>query len=217
MLNAQLENAEAKRDKLAEEIATLNTEIAELTDSLSTTTAFRAAESAENAATVSEAEEGEAAVSHVLDHFYKTAAKATVLVQERKITHKGVEDDLPDTGFEGANKGSQGEATGIIGMLEVIKSDFARTIKETEKAEKESETEFIEFERTTKVSISTKTTTKTANEAEKAATVTEISDALTDMREEQSLLDKALQELEELRPACIDTGMSYEERVARRE
>jgi chromosome segregation ATPase len=220
MLNSQLENAEAKRDKLAEEIATLTTEIAELTDSLSTTTAFRAAESAENAATVSEAEEGEAAVSQaldVLDHFYKTAAKATVLVQERKTTHKGVEDDLPDTGFEGANKGSQGEATGILGMLEVIKSDFARTIKETEKAEKEADTEFVEFERTTKVSISTKDTTKTANEAEKAATVTEISDALTDMREEQTLLDKALQELEELRPACIDTGMSYEERVARRE
>jgi len=219
MLNSQLENAEAKRDKLAEEIATLTTELAELNDSLSTTTAFRAAESAENAATVSEAEEGEAAVSQaldVLDHFYKTAAKATVLVQ-RKITHKGVEDDLPDTGFEGANKGSQGEATGIIGMLEVIKSDFARTIKETEKAEKEADTEFVEFERTTKVSISTKDTTKTANEAEKAATVTEISDALTDMREEQTLLDKALQELEELRPACIDTGMSYEERVARRE
>jgi chromosome segregation ATPase len=219
MLNAQLESAEAKRDKLAEEIATLTTEIVELTDSLSTTTEQRAAESAQNAATVSEAEEGEAAVSQaldVLDHFYKTAAKATVFVQ-RKITHKGVEDDLPDTGFGGANTGSQGAATGILGMLEVIKSDFARTIKETEKAEKEAETEFIEFERTTKVSISTKTTTKTANQAEKAATVTEISDALTDMREEQSLLDKALQELEELRPACIDTGMSYEERVARRE
>ena len=102
-------------------------------------------------------------------------------------------------------------------MLEVIRGDFVRTIKETEKAEKAAETEFIEFERTTKVSISTKETTKTTNESEKAATVTEISDAMADLREEQELLDKALQELEELRPACIDTGMSYEERVARRE
>merc|ERR1719498_736294 len=216
-LNSQLETAEARRDKLTEDIATLTTEIAELTDSLSSTTAQRAAESAENAATVSEAEEGQAAVEQafdVLDHFYKTAAKAEVFVQTGA---SGVDDDLPDTGFGGANKGSQGAATGILGMLEVIKSDFIRTIKETEKAEKEAETEFIEFERTTKVSLSTKESTKTANEAEKAATVTEISDALTDMREEQALLDKALQELEELRPACIDTGMSYEERVARRE
>merc|ERR1719463_151156 len=185
-------------------------ELAELDASLKSTTDQRTEESAENAATVSEAEEGQAAVQQaldVLDHFYKTAAKAEVFVQVGASTHKGVDDDLPDTGFSGANKGSQGAATGIIGMLEVIRGDFVRTIKATEKAEKEAETEFIEFERTTKVSISTKTTTKTSNEAEKAATVTEISEALADMREEQELLDKALQELEELRPACIDTGM----------
>jgi len=219
-LNSQLESAEAKRDKLAEEIEVLTTELAELNDSLSKTTEQRQAESAENAATVSEAEEGQAAVEQaldVLDHFYKTAAKASVLVQVRSTTHKGVDDDLPDTGFSGANQGSQGAATGILGMLEVIKSDFVRTIKFTEKAEKAAETEFIEFERTTKVSIRTKETAKTTDEAEKAATVTEISDALEDMKAEQELLDKALQELEELRPACIDTGMSYEERVARRE
>jgi chromosome segregation ATPase len=219
-LNAQLESAEAKRDKLSEEIATLTTELAELNDSLSSTTAQRAAESAENAATVSEAEEGQAAVEQafdVLDHFYKKAAKAEVELVQVRAASKGVDDDLPDTGFGGANKGSQGAATGILGMLEVIKSDFVRTIKETEKAEKEAESEFIEFERTTKVSIRTKETTKSNNEAEHSATVNEISDAMTDLREEQSLMDKALQELEELRPACIDTGMSYEERVARRE
>ena len=33
----------------------------------------------------------------------------------------------------------------------------------------------------------------------------------------QDLLDKSLETLEKLRPACVDTGMSYEERVARRE
>jgi len=63
------------------------------------------------------------------------------------------------------------------------------------------------------VSITTKKSTKTSNEAEEAATITEISDAVSVMKEEQTLLDKALQELEEPRPACIDTGMSYEERV----
>jgi predicted RNA-binding protein with RPS1 domain len=164
---------------------------------------------------VSEAEEGQAAAEQaidVLDHFYKTAAKATVLAQ---ATSSGVDDVLPDTGFEGANTGSQGVATGVLGMLDVIKSDFIRTIKETEKMEKNAETEFIEFERTTKVSITTKKSTKTSNEAEEAATITEISNAISIMKEEQTLLDKALQELEEPRPACIDTGMSYEERVAR--
>merc|ERR1719463_981974 len=107
-------------------------ELAELDASLKSTTDQRTEESAENAATVSEAEEGQAAVQQaldVLDHFYKTAAKAEVFVQVGASTHKGVDDDLPDTGFSGANKGSQGAATGIIGMLEVIRGDFVRTIK----------------------------------------------------------------------------------------
>merc|ERR1719473_8393 len=176
-LNSQLESAEAKRDKLTEEISVLTTELAELNDSLSKTTEQRQAESAENAATVSEAAEGQAAVEQaldVLDHFYKTAAKAAVLVQVHATTHKGVEDDLPDTGFSGANKGSQGAATGIMGMLEVIKSDFVRTIKATEKAEKEAATEFKEFKRTTKTSIKAKKSGKENDEAEHSATVNEI-------------------------------------------
>jgi len=218
-LNSQLAGAEAKRDKLAEEIGTLTKELDELNTSLDSTKDQRKEESAENAATVSEAQEGKEAIEQaieVLDHFYKTAAKAFVEVK-RTTRHKGVDGDAPDTGFSGASKGSQGAAKGIMGMMEVIRSDFVRTIKETEKAEKEADTEYIEFERTTKTSIRTKETTKSTDQAEHSATVDEISTAMDDLKEEQGLMDKALQELEELRPACIDTGMSYEERVARRE
>merc|ERR1719231_1747487 len=39
----------------------------------------------------------------------------------------------------------------------------------------------------------------------------------TDMESQTELLITAIEELIELQPACIDTGMSYEERVARRE
>merc|ERR1719238_2552598 len=102
--------------------------------------------------TVSEAKEGMAAVEQAIDvlsKFYKTAAKATVLAQ-------GVQDDIPDAGFEGAYKGKQAESGGILGMLEVIQSDFSRTITETEKAEAEAQREFIEFERATKVSLTQK-------------------------------------------------------------
>jgi len=33
----------------------------------------------------------------------------------------------------------------------------------------------------------------------------------------QKMLDDALKELEDLKPACVDTGMSYADRVAKRE
>merc|ERR1719158_262901 len=122
-LNENLAKSEAKRDKLMEEIAVLTKEIAELDDSLSKTTKERNDESAENAATVQEAEEGQAAVEEaigVLEKFYKTAAKA----QAPTLLQVGQVPDMPDAGFGGAYKGGQSASTGILGMLDVIKSDF---------------------------------------------------------------------------------------------
>jgi chromosome segregation ATPase len=216
-LNHQMSENESKRDKLTEEIAILTIELRELNDSLSKMTKERSDESAENSATVSEAEEGKEAVEQAIDvlsKFYKTAAKAEVFTQE---SASGVDDDMPDTGFKGANKGSQGAAAGILGMLDVILSDFERTISETEKAEKNADKEFLEFETTTKVSIGTKTVGKETNEAELQETEQNLREEKDDMTSEQELLDKALQELQELQPACVQTAMSYEERVAKRE
>jgi len=215
VLNENLAKSEAVRDKLTEDIAVLTKEISDLDASLATTTKERNDESAENSATVSEAEEGKAAVEQaidVLDKFYKTAAKA-----QNPTLIQGVDDEIPDAGFSGANKGSQSASTGILGMLDVIKSDFERTIKETEKDEKSAAKEFMEFETTTKASIGSKTVAKENKEGELAETNSSIDDDNTSLDEEQTLLDKSVQEIIELQPACVETGMSYEDRVAKRE
>jgi len=217
-LNQALAENEGKRDALKEELQVLTIELGELNDSLSKITKERSDESVENEATVSEAEEGKEAVEQaieVLDKFYKTAAKAAFT--QESASASGVDDDMPDTGFEGKNKGSQGAAAGILGMLDVILSDFERTISETEKAEKAAAKEFLEFETTTKVSIGTKTVAKDTNTAELQETETTMNDDKDSMAEEQELLEAALKELQELQPACVQTAMSYEERVARRE
>merc|ERR1712224_821322 len=65
-LNENLAKSEAKRDKLMEEIAVLTKEIDELEAALEKTTKERNDESAENAATVSEAQEGQAAVEQAI-------------------------------------------------------------------------------------------------------------------------------------------------------
>ncbi len=54
-------------------------------------------------------------------------------------------------------------------------------------------------------------------EAEITQSSGDLNSNLADLKGQQELLDTALRALEALRPACIDTGMSYEERVARRE
>lgn len=45
----------------------------------------------------------------------------------------------------------------------------------------------------------------------------ELASADEDLRAQTDILKIAIKELLELKPTCIDTGMSYEERVARRE
>jgi len=215
-LNGQLAEAEAKRDKLTEDISVLTTEIDELETSLAKTTKERSEESAENSNTIHEAQEGKAAIEEaieVLDHFYKTAAKAADVT----LLQQGPTADMPDAGFEGANRGSQSASTGILGMMEVILSDFERSISSTEKWEKEAAAEFLEFETTTKVSMGKKTSMKTNKDQELTETNSQIAEDNESLTDEQALLDKSIQEIQELQPACVETGMSYEDRVAKRE
>merc|ERR1719313_2474306 len=90
-------------------------------------------EKAENEYTVDEAKDGVSAINQaleILSHFYGEAAKATV--EEGFIQQPSVEDDAPDAGFDGAYTGAQGSSTGIVGMMEVILGDFERTISDTE-------------------------------------------------------------------------------------
>merc|ERR1719420_2127859 len=129
-LNGQMAKLEARRDKLAEELSVLAEEIAAIEAARDEAKKMRADEKAENAHTVEEASAGLSAVEQAIDilsKFYKTAAKNTVELQVA-----GPADDAPETGFKGgeAYTGAQGTAGG---MLDIIKSDFERTISETER------------------------------------------------------------------------------------
>jgi len=217
-LNGQMAELEAVRDKLNEDITVLNEEIADLDKKQKEATAMRNEEKAENEATVEEAEAGLEAVNaaiDILDKFYKTAAKEEVdlgLLQ-------GPEDDAPDTGFAAgeAYKGAGGEAGGILGMLDVIKSDFERTIKMTNEAEEKSEDEYQDFMTETGKSLAEKHMASEQKTKQRDTAVEELESADDDINAQVKILNTAIAELLDLKPTCIDTGMSYEERVARRE
>merc|ERR1719408_924419 len=133
-LNAELEGLEATKAKLEEDISTLTVEIAELNDSLTKQTKLRTDEKAENMDTLDKAKAGLAATKDaydVLQTFYKKAAKGKVSL----LQASPVDADAPAV-HSGANTGNQQKAGGILAMLDVIISDFERTIKVTTKAEK---------------------------------------------------------------------------------
>merc|ERR1719428_1040753 len=213
--NAVLAGLEAKKDQLTDEIATLTQEIADLNDALTKTTKERTEEKAENTDTLDKAKEGLAAVKDaydVLASFYKGAGKAKVsLAQMQASPVQG-----PAGSAGGAYKGNQAKGGGILAMLEVIISDFERTIKVTTKSEKEAAKEFTKFERTTKASIASKETSKSTAEFDLKDTEMTITENMDDLEKHQDMLDDTLKTLEQLKPSCVDTGMSYEERVQKR-
>ena len=62
------------------------------------------------------------------------------------------------TGAQGNYEGNQAAGGGIIGMLEVIQSDFKRSIEMAETAEKESSTEYASYNKEAKASMMSKET-----------------------------------------------------------
>jgi hypothetical protein len=217
-LNAKMAKLEALSAKLGEEIFELSKRIAEIKTARADAEKVRSEEKAENANTVSEAKAGLRAVAmaiDILDKFYKTASKATVDLS----LAQGPLDDAPDAGFKigEAYQGAQAESGGIIGMLEVIQSDFERTITETVKAEKEAEQDHLEFMTESGKSLAEKEVAHKEKTKLKDDTDSNFNDAEEEMSSQTKILVTAIKELMELKPACIDTGMSYADRVALRE
>jgi len=217
-LNGEMAGLEGRRNKLAEELEVLRKEIPDLNERRGEAEKMRAEEKAENEVTVEEAGAGLEAINmaiDILDKFYKTAAKSKVDLS----LAQGPMDDAPGAGFEAgeAYTGAGGESGGILGMMDVIKSDFERTISETEKAEKKAETDHRNFMTETGKSLAEKTMAEEQKDDQHANTVEELDSARESLVSEASILSTSITELIELKPTCIDTGMSYEERVARRE
>jgi len=170
-VNAELKLLEATKAKLAEEISTLTTELSDLNDSLTKETKMRGDEKAENMDTLDKAKAGLAATKDaydVLTAFYKKAAKASLL--QASSEHE-----------KAPYKGGQDAGGGITAMLEVIISDFERTIKVTTTAEKASHHEFVEFERTSKTSIATKETGKSQAESDMKSTDSKIVEGMDNL------------------------------------
>lgn len=218
-LNGHLAENEAIHAKLVIDLENLSEEIEELETKQEEAAKMRKEEKAENEETVVEAEAGLEAVSEaidIIDKFYKTAAKEEV---DLDLIQKGPMDDMPDAGFDAgeAYTGAGGDSGGVLGMMEVIQSDFQRTIKETKKAEAEAEDEFHDFNTETGKSLAEKNMAQEQKTKQKDNVAEEIEEDEGNLADQTAILKNAIKELLVLKPTCVDTGMSYEERVARRE
>merc|ERR1719327_2265553 len=219
---ASKSSAEAKIAKLEEEIATLMSEVAELTKALNEATQLRGEEKAENTKTIADATAGLAGTTKamtILKDFYDNAliqTKAEYKPPKGDASGMTVGDLAPDS-FEGDFSGNQDAATGIIGQLDVIKSDFEANIEATKTAEQDAEDQFNSYKGDTETDIDTKNSDIKSKEGEVASTKGDLAEYTDDLATHSTLKAEALAELAKLQPACVDTGSDYAEKVARRE
>merc|ERR1719399_660995 len=158
---------------------------------------------------IKDSQEAQTAVSQavtVLKEFYEKAGEATALIQAKQ---------KPEI-FDEPYTGMQSESGGVLGMLEVIASDFARLETDTKAAEAEAQDAFDKFSSESAVNRAAnakdaehKTTKKTNQESALTA-------KKADLEGTQKELDAALAYYDKLKPSCVDAGVSYEDRVARR-
>jgi len=213
-LSADIQGLEAKEDALTGEIKQLTKSIKHESQALTTATEERKSEKEENLKTLATAKDGLEAVGNALltlRSFYKQAAKASF------IQASPVDEDTTGAGFSGAYNGNQSGSKAVLSLLETIQSDFDRTIKSTEASEASAHREFVQFNQHSQSSIASKTTKKELDEQDLKTTKTSLKTKMSDLETSMNLLDDALKEIEELKPACIDTGMSYQDRVAKRQ
>merc|ERR1719482_2316724 len=101
--------------------------------------------------------------------------------------------------------------------MEVIQSDFERTIKTVEDEEQEAADAHDEFVKETDGNIDAAETSKDEKETDKKDTEATIVERTDDRVDAKEMKDESLEELEKLKPQCIDTGLSWEERTKKRE
>jgi len=212
-LNADLVGLEAKRDSLEQEIKELTSDIKAESKALKETTKERSDDKKLNMETLRVAKEGLEGVNEallILRSFYKQAAEASF------IQASPVDEDAPGVA-SGNYKGKQGGMNAVFALLETIVSDFDRTLRTTEASEESAHREFVAFSQASEASIAGKTTKKELDEDDLKTTKDIQAQKMDSLQTAANLLDAALEELEELKPTCIDTGMSYSERVKKRE
>jgi len=210
-LTAEIDELTASIAKLAEQIADLQSSISELDATVAEQTEIRNADKAENTATIKDAQAAQVAVGQataVLKDFYEKAGDATSLVQAQP--------ERPDV-FNEPYKGMQSENGGIVGMLEVILSDFTRLETETKAEEADAQREFDDLLTSAATNRAQNVADSEHKEDKKTSEESALSTAKGDLVDTQDNLDSALAYYEKLKPSCVDAGVSFEDRVTRRQ
>jgi len=199
-LNTKIDKATSKIAKLKEEIATLQKELAAIAELQAKATAMRTEEAEAWALAKKDFEDGVEGVGMALKVLRDYYAEKEALVQTSLMHDKAT-----------------GAASGIIGMLEVIESDFTKMLADGTAKEEMAVAAYEKLTQDNKIATTEKSTAvKYATKDQK-----ETEEALIGLKEDKEgvtkELDAVLEYWDKLQPMCVAKPESYAERKKRRE
>jgi len=203
-LTAEVEQLGSEITTMGSTIAELSSEQAELAQAMSKATELRLKEKAKNTATIQDAQAANTAVKQalvILKDFYSAQA----FVQTDK--------QVPEMAAYGGMQSGKG---GVVGMLEVIESDFARLETETRADESENAKNHASFMDESKTSKKQKHDHEYKLSLKKDEAEFQVEQTKKSLAGTQEELDKATSYYEYLKPNCGTVHVSFEERQSRR-
>ena len=203
-LSAEIEAQTSTIATLGEEIETLAKEQADLTKAMQEATHIREEEKAENTAIVADAAAGMEAVQNalvVLKEFYSAQAS---FVQQQQAPEMA------------AYKGMQSAKGGVVGMLEVIETDFARLKAETEASESAAASAYDTFMADSTADKDEHHKAEVKLRLDKDENEFQKSQTIKDLEATNAELAKANEYYSYLKPSCVEVHVSFEDRVAGR-
>jgi len=212
-LTSKIDLAVAQSAKLKEEVADLEKELAaliKLQAEMDTTRADEHAAFVEAKADLEEGIEGVQGALKILRDYYGGEAS---FVQDMPM----VPDLAPPPELTPMFKKAEGAGGSIIGILEVIESDFSKSLAEETVTEEESQTEYEKVTQENKIAKAMKEQDKKYKTQESLALDKEVAEMSSDKESLLTELDAVLEYEKELVEMCVAKPETYEERAKRRQ
>jgi len=192
-LSTQIDSMSAKSAKLKEEVASLQNQLAQLASSQAEMNTIRAEEKALYTKSSGEMKQGIAGVQKalsVLRDYYASDA---------------------------SHSSADGAGSGIIGMLEVVESDFSKGSAEMEVTESTAAHDFDKVSKQNDIARTMKSQDVKYKNKEAAGLAKSASESSSDREGTQAELDAIVEYLGKLANMCVAKAEPYAEKKARRE
>jgi hypothetical protein len=224
-LQTSIDSLTAQIASLEADIKKNTVDISEMESAIATAVEDRQAESAENKATIKDAQDAQNAVSNaiaVLEDFYKNtggipkAAWELAQVSARRV--KSSEDpEAPSAGFEAGDSytGTSG-GTAVVDLLTEVATDFASMEAQAKSDETTQQDEHDQWLTATKIDKAAAEKDSEMKSARKLTLSQKLEGKMKDKDHNEKELEATEEYMVNLQPACVEGDSSYEERKAAR-